>query len=205
VGDFINSLTTLDPAWMYAGIFLAAYIENIFPPVPSDVAVVLAGALAAMERGHFILALFAGVTGSTLGFMTMYFVGRWFGTRVLDTGKIRFVSSESIQRMDAWFGKYGYWLIAGNRFLAGTRAIISFFAGLSKLDAKMTAVLSCISSILWYGILMYIGYALGDRWEDIKDVLTSYSETVTIAVTVLLLLLIGRLIYNRNKAKKADA
>jgi membrane protein DedA with SNARE-associated domain len=135
----------------------------------------------------------------------MYFVGRWFGTRVLDTGKIRFVSSESIQRMDAWFGKYGYWLIAGNRFLAGTRAIISFFAGLSKLDAKMTAVLSCISSILWYGILMYIGYALGDRWEDIKDVLTSYSETVTIAVTVLLLLLIGRLIYNRNKAKKADA
>jgi membrane protein DedA with SNARE-associated domain len=105
VSEFFQSLTSLDPAWIYAVIFLMAYIENIFPPSPSDAVVVFGGALAAMEKGHFILALLAGTVGSTLGFMTMYGIGRWFGKRVIETGKIKFIKLDTLHRMEHWFQK----------------------------------------------------------------------------------------------------
>src|SRR6202008_4984466 len=106
-------------------------------------------ALGAMEKGNFMLALLAGAAGSTVGFMIMYIFGRWFGKKILDAGKMPFINLDTLHKLERWFVKYGYWLIVGNRFLSGTRAVVSFFAGISGLNLLKTTILSFISSVCW--------------------------------------------------------
>ncbi|MFA6232917.1 MAG: DedA family protein, partial [Bacteroidota bacterium] len=101
--------------------------------------------------------------------------------------KIRFVSIDLVHRVEAWFRHYGYWVIIGNRFLAGTRAVISFVAGVSEMNLMLSTLLSCVSALAWNSILVYLGYMVGDNWRIIGDYLTSYSKIVTgILVFVLL-------------------
>jgi len=195
--DIIQYLSQVDPFSIYVIIFLVAYLENIFPPVPGDVAVVFGGALASLDRGNIFLALNAATIGSTLGFITIFTLGNWFGKRILDEGKIKFISRESVVKIDSWFARYGYWLIIGNRFLAGTRAVISFFAGLSHLHPITTTVLSFVSSLCWYSILIFAGYSLGNNWQEIGGYLTRYSEIMTGIILVVLLIAIIR--YFRKK------
>ena len=201
MNDFIQSLARLDPVWVYLVIFFISYIENIFPPSPSDTIVVFGGALAAVGHGNFFLALLAGVTGSTLGFMTMYAVGKWFGKTILDTGKIKFLPVEQVTKIEGWFAKYGDLIIVANRFLSGTRAVVSFFAGLSKLDILKTTVLSFISSLVWYGILVYAGYALGQHWEKIYSYLTTYTEVVTAIIVIMAAIVLVRYFINKNSSR----
>lgn len=181
-------------------IFSIAFIENIFPPSPSDIIVVFGGALAAMERGNFFAALIAGTLGSTLGFMTMYIVGRWFGRRILETGKLKFVNMEALHKLEQWFARYGYWIIIGNRFLSGTRAVISFFAGISELELGSTTFLSFIGSLAWYTILVYSGYKVGQHWQQVGEYLKSYGEIVSAATIAIILIFIARYYYRKRKS-----
>jgi membrane protein DedA with SNARE-associated domain len=189
--DVVHTLTTLDPAWVYTFVFLIAFIENLFPPSPSDVIIVFGGALVAMDRGNIVVALLAGTLGSGLGFMVMYSIGRWLGKKFVYSGKLKFIPLARIQAVDAWFDKYGYWLIVANRFLPGTRAIVSLFAGMAELDFTKTALLSFLSAFVWNCILVALGYSLGSNWEAVGGYLRTYSEVVTaimlLAVAVLVL------------------
>ena len=164
--------------------------------------VVFGGALAGMEKGHFLAAFIAGTLGGTMGFMVMYGIGKWFGRRILETGRIKFIKLGTLHKFEKWFVHYGFWLIVGNRFLSGTRAIVSFFAGVSELDFKKTTMLSFISSMMWYGILVYAGYSLGTHWEKIGDYLKSYSIAITVLVILLVLGAALRYFYHKMKKKK---
>ena len=180
-------------------IFLVAFIENLFPPAPSDVLVVFGGALAAMDKGSLILAYFAGTIGSTCGFILMFLIGRWFGERILEQGKIKFIKKDALHKFEHWFQKYGFGLIIANRFLTGTRAIVSFFAGISELDFKITTLLSFVSSSLWYGILIYAGYSLGQHWERIGWYLKTYSIAITVLVTVIAAVALFRYMFKKKR------
>jgi membrane protein DedA with SNARE-associated domain len=197
--ELIQTITKLDPAWIYFTIFVVAFIENIFPPAPSDILVVFGGALAGMEQGNFVFAFLAGAFGGTLGFMVMYTLGKWFGHSILEKGKIKFVKLDDLHKFERWFQKWGFWLIVGNRFLSGTRAVVSFFAGVSELDFKRTTVLSLISSILWYAILVYAGYSLGQHWEQVGSLLKTYSIAVTITIVLFGTLSTIRYFYLRKR------
>jgi len=198
--SLVRFLSSVDPIWIYVVIFSIAFIENIFPPSPSDIIVVFGGALAAMERGNFFAALIAGTLGSTLGFMTMYIVGRWFGRRILETGKLKFVNMEALHKLEQWFARYGYWIIIGNRFLSGTRAVISFFAGISELELGSTTFLSFIGSLAWYTILVYSGYKVGQHWQQVGEYLKSYGEIVSAATIAIILIFIARYYYRKRKS-----
>jgi membrane protein DedA with SNARE-associated domain len=197
--ELIQTITKLDPAWIYLTIFVVAFIENIFPPAPSDIIVVFGGALAGMEQGNFVLAFLSGAFGGTLGFMVMYTLGKWFGHSILEKGKIKFIKLDDLHKFERWFQKWGFWLIVGNRFLSGTRAVVSFFAGVSELDFKRTIVLSLISSILWYAILVYAGYSLGQHWEQVGSLLKTYSIAVTITIVLIGTLSAIRYFYLRKR------
>ncbi|MCK5572977.1 MAG: DedA family protein, partial [Bacteroidetes bacterium] len=180
-----------------------AFIENIFPPSPSDVMIVAAGSLVGAGTLGFPETLLVATAGSTLGFLAMYKIGDWFGDHILEEGKIRFIPVESVKKVEAWFKRYGYWIIVANRFLAGTRAVVSFFAGMSELNLAVTSLLCLVSALAWNAILVSGGYALGNNWEQITLYLTSYSQIVTGVVIVVLLLLIAKYLYNRNNRARA--
>jgi len=205
LNEFIQSLAKLDPIWIYAAIFFISFVENIFPPSPSDVVVVFGGALAGLGKGSYLIALISGASGSTLGFMTAYSIGRWFGRSIIERGKARFLPAESIRKAEDWFLKYGDWIIVANRFLAGTRAVISIFAGMAKTDFLKTTVLSFISSLAWYGLLVYAGYSLGHHWHRIYDYLYTYSAIVMGLILVALSAVIIRHFILRNRQKRDNA
>ncbi len=199
LSDFLQSVSQLDPVWIYAVIFFVSFIENIFPPAPSDTLVVFGGALSAMGHGSFAATLIAGVAGSTVGFMTMYSIGRWFGKRILETGRLKFIPLDSIHKAEAWFSKYGDFMIIANRFLSGTRAVISFFAGVSQLNFTKTTILSFLSSLAWYTVLVYAGYALGHNWQNVFDYMSTYSAIVTGIIIILAVAFLIRYILSHKK------
>lgn len=205
VEQFVHELTQLNPLWVYVAVLGIAYIENIFPPFPSDVIVVAAGSLVGIGTIDFTMALFLATVGGTLGFITMYKIGDWMGHKILETGRIKFIPMENVRRVEEWFRKYGYGLIIANRFLAGTRAVVSFFAGLSELSFVKTVVLSFVSALAWNSILLYAGKTLGKNWRDIGSYLATYSKVVTVVISLVLLIVLLRWFYRQRTAAKSSS
>lgn len=198
----ITYLFHLDPVWVYVSIFLIAYIENIFPPSPSDVMIVAGGYLIGIGHIDFISALIISTIGSTTGFMTMYKIGDWFGLKIIETGKIKYLPLESVHKVESWFRHYGYWLIVINRFLSGTRAVVGFFAGMAEVRFIPTAILCFISAMVWNGILLYAGTLVGANWEAIGSYLTTYSQVVTLLIIIGVG--VGILLWRYRRGKKND-
>ncbi len=200
--ELIRRLSTLNPFWVYFTVSGIAFIENIFPPFPSDVLVVFAGSLVGLGTIDFTLALFLTSIGSTTGFVAMYKIGDWFGVKILETGKLSFIPTDQVHKVERWFRKYGYFLIVANRFLSGTRAIVSFFAGMSELPLVPTTILCFVSALLWNFLLLYAGLKLGENWQLIGSYLSAYSRVVTAVLVVAVLVLLGKFLYNRSKSNE---
>lgn len=199
----VEQIKLLDPFWVYLALISIAYIENIFPPFPSDVLVVAAGSLIVLGKIHFLLALLLVSTGSTLGFMTMYQIGKWVDIRIIEQGKIKFLSIEKIHAVEQWFRRYGYGVVIANRFLAGTRAVVSFFTGMANLPYIPTILLSFLSSLLWNIILLYAGYKLGVHWRDILHYLETYGTVVTVTVVgSFIIYLLYQIVKRRNQNRR---
>src|SRR5688572_27486672 len=125
--DFIEQLITwlqqLPPSGVLLFMFFVAYIENLFPPSPSDVLIVFAGTLIGIGAVGFPSSLLCTTLGSTTGFMTAYMIGRYFDKSA--HGRLsRYLPLNALDKVEQLFRKYGYGVIIANRFLAGTRAIV---------------------------------------------------------------------------------
>lgn len=195
--QFIESLAALNPIWIYFFAAAIAYIENIFPPLPSDVILIAIGSIAGFSRIDFTLLLMVSTLGSVMGFLTMYNIGEWFGVRILKAGKIKFISPDKIHIVETWFKTYGYWVVIANRFLAGTRAVISFFTGMSELPIWKTSALAALSSLLWNSILLLAGRELGKSWKEISSYLESYGKIIALLIAIVALILIAKRVYKR--------
>jgi len=201
VAEFFQQVQLLDPLVICLIIFAVAFIENIFPPAPSDVVVVFGGSLVGVGIIGYPESLLFATAGSTLGFVAMYKIGDWFGVHIVERRKISFLPIESIKKAEAWFQKFGYWVIVANRFLAGTRAVVSFFAGMSELGLGKTTVLSFLSALLWNAILLTAGYYLGQNWEQIGYYMVGYSRFVTALVIATSLLLLAWYFLKKRKKR----
>jgi membrane protein DedA with SNARE-associated domain len=202
IEEIIQWMQALSPMLVYALVFAIAYIENVFPPSPSDTIIVFGGSLAAIGHAGFLETLLAATAGSTLGFVTMYKIGDWFGARILEKGKITFIPVSTVKTVEEWFGKYGYWIVVANRFLSGTRAVVSFFAGMSKLNLLRTTVLSFLSALAWNSLLISAGFYLGKNWERIGFYLSTYSQVVTGILIVGVLIVAAKLISKKSAEGK---
>jgi membrane protein DedA with SNARE-associated domain len=203
VEEFVGTLQALSPALILTVVFLIALIENIFPPSPSDVVIVFAGSLVGIGRVGYAETLLLATAGSTIGFMLMYKIGDWFGVRILEQGKIKFIPRESVRKVDDWFRKHGYWIIVANRFLSGTRAVVSFFAGMAELDLLRTTALCFVSALAWNAILVTGGFYLGNNWQLIGTYLSTYSQIMTGLLVVVSVGLIARYFFKKRIGKKA--
>jgi membrane protein DedA with SNARE-associated domain len=184
--------------WIYLSVSGIAFLENIFPPIPSDVLVLFVGSLAGLGTVDFTVALVFTTIGSTLGFVVMYKIGDWFGLRILETGRLKFIPVENVHKVEGWFRRYGYVLIVVNRFLSGTRAVVSFFAGMSELPLTLTTILSFVSALVWNLLLLFGGMKLGQNWQKVAFYIETYSKAVTGIILIVALLIIGRFIMKRS-------
>lgn len=196
--DFISRLT---PFWIYVVLFAFAYIENVFPPSPSDLVVVIGGSLIGTGTLSFIPTLIVTSIGSILGFMTLFFIGSQLDKKIIRAGKIKFISIEALDKVEMWFQKYGYWIILVNRFLPGTRSVISFFGGLSELNIKKTIILATISALVWNSIIIYLGMIFGSNVHLVDKYLSSYSRIAFIVSLVVIAVFIIKYFWKKKRIK----
>jgi membrane protein DedA with SNARE-associated domain len=199
VEELLRRLSTVNPLWVYFSVAGFAFLENIFPPLPSDALVLFVGSLVGLGHVDFTVALIFTALGSTAGFVVMYKVGDWFGLKILETGKIPFIPVDKVHKVEGWFRKYGYFLIVVNRFLTGTRAVVSFFAGMSELPLTATTILSFASALIWNFLLLFAGKELGENWQKIGSSLATYSQGITLVLLAVALLVVIRLLYLKSK------
>lgn len=198
--EYIESvISQVDPFTTYAILFLSAYIENTFPPIPGDTVTVLGSYLITTGKLSFTGVWLSTTFGSVLGFMTMYFVGLTLGRKFLANEKrAKIFGLKNIEKTKIWFANWGYWVIFANRFLSGTRSVISLFSGMVGLNWLYVLLLSTLSALVWNGLLIYAGYMLGVNWESIAGIVSQYNKVV-IVVSVLIITFIAYKIINKKK------
>ncbi len=197
--ELIRRLSALNPFWVYLTVSGFAFLENLIPPLPSDLLVLFLGSMVGVGTIDFSVALIATTIGSTAGFVVMYKVGDWFGLKILEAGKIPFIPVDKVHRVEGWFRRYGYALIVVNRFLTGTRAVVSFFAGMSELPLTPTTILSFVSALVWNFFLLLAGKGLGENWQAIRSYLATYSKAATLILILIVLLMILIYTYKRSR------
>jgi membrane protein DedA with SNARE-associated domain len=202
IEHILEFISQLAPFWIYVALFFFSFIENVFPPSPSDLVVIVGGSLIGTGELHFIPTLIITTIGSVIGFMTLFFIGTQLDRKVIQAGKIKFISIEALTKVELWFKKWGYWIILANRFLPGTRSVISFFAGLSELDFRKTAVLATISALIWNAVIIYLGVIFGNNIEIIDRYLSTYKNIAWIITGLVVAVIALRLIFKKRKTTK---
>jgi len=185
----ISYLNTVDIFWIYIILIAFSFTENIFPPSPSDVVVIIGASLIASTTMSFIPVVLVTSIASALGFMVMYLVGKYLGEHVLRTGKIKFISPDMIYKCDRWFRRFGYPLVIANRFLPGTRSVFSFFSGLTELEPVKTFFCAALSAVLWNTLIIYIGMSLGKNVELIDRYHSPYRHIILLIVGAIVIIL----------------
>ena len=202
IENILNHISDLSPFLIYLILFLFSYVENVFPPSPSDLVVVIGGSLVATEAINFVPTLILTTIGSVLGFMTLYYIGSQVDKKVIRAGKMKFISAQAVDTVENWFTKWGYTVIVANRFLPGTRSVISFFAGLSELKVLKTVILATASALFWNAIMIYLGMIFGNNIERVDFYLSRYQEIVLILTGVVILFFVIRyFFFNKKKSK----
>lgn len=165
----------------YLGLALLLVAENLFPPIPSEIVLPLAGFVVGMGDLSFWGALLASTTGSVVGALILYTLGRYGGRGlVLRYGSWLRVSAKELERAEGWFRRYGDWVVLGARIVPLARSIVSIPAGTMKMPFLRFTVLTAVGSGVWNALLIGAGVVLGANWNRISGWIGSYSDVVLI-------------------------
>ncbi|MES1026501.1 DedA family protein [Gloeocapsa sp. BRSZ] len=181
----------------YLGIGLLMFLENLFPPIPSELIMPLAGFTVARGQMQFIPAIAAGVLGTVLGALPWYYAGKILGTERLQQladkyGKWISISSKDITKADRWFDRHGSRAVFFCRLVPGVRTLISLPAGISEMHLFPFLLYSTLGTLLWVGFLTYLGYVLGDNYELVDEYLGPVSKIVVVTLVIAFILWVVR-------------
>ncbi len=198
--DWITSTMT---SMGYVGIALLMFAENLFPPIPSELIMPLAGFTVAQGKMNFVLAVVAGLAGTMLGALPWYYAGKLLGEERLKSladkyGKWITVSSRDIDKADNWFDRHGSKAVFLGRLVPGIRTIISLPAGLSEMHLVPFLIYSTIGSALWIFGLTYAGYLLGDNYDLVDEYLGPVSKIVLATLIIGFAIWVGRRMMRRK-------
>jgi len=169
----------------YVGIFFLMMLESMVVPVPSEFVMPFAGFLVAQGSINFILVIVASTLGSITGSIIFYFIGKTGGhTLVEKYGKYVLVDTEDIKKTEEWFKKRGQLTIFFARLIPVVRHLISLIAGIGKMNVKKFTVYTILGAALWNSILTYLGFILGQHWNEISQ----YAEELDVGIVILLVI-----------------
>lgn len=180
VTNTINSLG-------YLGIAILMALENLIPPIPSELIMPLAGFAVNQGRLNLSLVIIAGTIGSVLGATPWYFLGKYWGLKRTKSianryGKWLTLSGKDVEQAKIWFDSRGYFATAIGRLVPGIRTYISLPAGISKMPLIPFLVYSTVGSFFWVSLLTAGGYVLGANYQTISIYLKPIASVVLIAI-----------------------
>jgi len=169
----------------YPGLILVMFLENVFPPIPSEAILPMAGWLAL--DGHFTLlgVTAGGITGSVAGAFVFYVLGKLLGEErvrqlLRDYGKWLMLTEEDFDKALAWFNRYGEGVIFFGRMVPVVRSLVSVPAGIADMNLGRFAIYTAIGTGLWSFLLAIAGYLLGQSWPLVYEWISRYEKIVLI-------------------------
>ena len=202
--DLVARTADIPPLWAYGLILLITWMENVLPPIPGDLIVVFGGYLVATGLLEIVPVVVISTMGGAIGFMCMYYLGWHAGVPVLDSRFMRWIPHEPVGRVRAWMQRWGYGVVAANRFLSGARSVISLTVGISRMPPWPVAAFATLSALVWTSLIAGLGYAVGEEWERIMVYLGRYGKAVSVMVGTFLAWQLFRAIKrSRRRSSKA--
>lgn len=173
----------------YVGVFLLTLLETVFPPIPSELIMPLAGYLVSQGKMTLIGVIIAGTAGSVIGALLLYWVGRKVGEERVKTfvdkhGRWLTLSRRDIEQASAWFSRHGAWAVFACRLIPGLRSLISIPAGINRMSLPLFLAATTLGSALWTALLVYLGYLLGANFEQVGHYIGPVSKVVLAVIVV---------------------
>lgn len=176
--EVLNIITSLVSTYGYLGLFVAAFAETIFPPIPSEVIFPLAGFVGFKSNFSYFetfLMAVCGAIGATIGAVLIYFISLKIGRlAIIKIGKYVFVSERKIESAEKWFERYGVYAVFLGRMAPGVRELISVPAGIAKMPIGKFTLFTFLGSLVWSVALVFSGYFLGNSWDKLSVSLSVY-------------------------------
>lgn len=185
----------------YFGIVFLMFVENVFPPIPSEFIMPLAGFMAAEDKFSLLGVIIAGTLGAVLGSLPLYYLGAKLGEDRLKKfatrhGRWLTLSPEDVDRADEWFDRHGAKAVLFCRLVPGIRSFISIPAGFNRMNLASFLFFTAIGASVWTSVLAGAGYVLRTNFRQIGE----YLDVATYVVFGLVIVLYLRRVFNYKKS-----
>lgn len=191
----------------YFGVFFLIAIENIFPPIPSEVILLFGGFMTTFTKLHVIGVIIASTLGSLVGAIVLYYIGKILNKERLKRivsgkiGKVLRLKPNDIEKADHWFDTKGNKAVFFCRFVPIVRSLISIPAGMSEMPMLKFLIYTIFGSLIWNSVLTIVGAKLGNNWESILGFFDEFSHIVLIILIILFGVFVGIFYYKRLHKK----
>ncbi|MEG2351647.1 MAG: DedA family protein [Bacilli bacterium] len=191
----------------YFGITFLIAIENIFPPIPSEVVLTFGGFMTTYSKLTILGVIAFSTLGALIGATVLYYIGKILNKERLikivsgKVGKILFLNANDIEKADAWFKKAGNKAVFFCRFVPIIRSLISLPAGMSNMSFKSFILFTTFGTLIWNSALIFIGSVVGASWGKIVDVINKYAY-ITLIILVLVAIIGVIWFYKTRKGNK---
>lgn len=189
----------------YLGILLLIMIENVFPPIPSEVILCFGGFMTTKSSLTILGVIIASTVGSVLGAIILYFIGKILNKERLikivsgKIGKVLRLKKKDIEMADKWFDTKGAKTVFFCRFIPIVRSLISIPAGMSDMPFTKFLILTTLGTTIWNTILTTLGNVMGEKWHVVAEVIDKYASIVLILLVIAIIVGITYFYKNRNK------
>ena len=200
IPDYISLAVEKNSLIAYLTICLAMFLENIIPPIPSEIIMPLGGFFVYQQKLNFYILVLWGLLGTILGSLPWYFLGRLVNEKRLSNflekkGKYLGISSNDLIKSKKWFERYGVSLVFWGRLVPGIRTLISVPAGIELMPLKKFLIWTTFGSFIWVALLTYTGYLFGENYQIIEIYLNQVKYVIKpILILIFLYFLIKILI-----------
>ncbi|UHP09347.1 DedA family protein [Listeria marthii] len=189
-------ITSIMADFGYIGIFVLIMVENLFPPIPSEIILTFGGFMTTVSSLNVVMVIIVATLGSVVGAILLYKVASYFGKErltkiVLKYGRILRLKESDIERAESFFLKYGSWAVFLCRMIPLIRSLISIPAGMTKMKMSRFLVLTTAGSLLWNTVLIGLGAMLGESWNEIIVFMDSFSTIIYSIIAILVVVGLG--------------
>ena len=190
IPDYISKAVETNPKIAYLTICLAMFLENIIPPIPSEIIMPLGGFFVYQEKLNFYILVFWGLFGTLAGAMPWYYLGKLVNEKRISNfldrrGKYLGITSNDLKKSKIWFDKYGVSLVFWGRLVPGIRTLISVPAGMELMPLKKFLIWTTLGSLIWVSLLTYAGFVFGENYQ----IIGSYLDQIKYIVKPILILI----------------
>lgn len=203
--ELFNFLTSIISSYGYFGIFLAAFMETIFPIIPSELIFPLGGFVAFQSNFTYwetFLMSISGAIGATIGSIIIYVISLKLGRlAIIKIGKYMFVNEKKITAAEKWFEKYGVYAVFFGRMAPGVRELISVPAGIARMPFAKFLIFTFLGSLIWSSLLVFSGYLLGNSWDQFSESTSNYFHYISAVILIGIAIAIVLYMYKKKRRK----